>query len=449
MSDAAFAIDPAVVREWRRYPAYRDSGVEWLGEVPVGWQTKKLKYVSTVNDDVLSENTPPDYRFLYVDISNVDQTKGIQNPEEVIFEKSPSRARRMARSGDVIISTVRTYLRAITPIVDPPENLIVSTGFAVIRPNPNFDSTYAGYALRGSSFIETVVARSTGVSYPAINASTLISIGVPLPPLPEQHAIAAFLDRETARIDALVEKKRRLIDLLAEKRQALITRAVTKGLDPSVEMKDSGVEWLGEIPKHWEIMKGRFLYRQLDLPPRSSDGVVTAFRDGQVTLRENRRCDGFTIAIKEVGYQRVRKGDLVIHSMDGFAGAIGVSESDGKCTGEYVVCSPIQKCTNNHYFAACLRLMALRGYIHAFCPSVRQRAPRFRFVRFKDALLPVPPCHEQKEIMAHISESTKDFDDIIEKNSNIIQMLQEYRTALISAAVTGKIDVREEVPAEP
>ena len=162
-----------------------------------------------------------------------------------------------------------------------------------------------------------------------------------LPPLPEQRAIADFLDHNTAKIDALIEKQERLIALLEEKRSALIAHAVTKGLDLDVPMKDSGVEWLGVIPAHWELRKGKYLYRKMNRPIYDDDEVVTAFRDGEVTLRSNRRTDGFTFSIKEIGYQGVRKGDLVIHQMDGFAGAIGVSDSDGKCSPVYSVCQRI------------------------------------------------------------------------------------------------------------
>ena len=133
----------------------------------------------------------------------------------------------------------------------------------------------------------------------------------------------------------------------------------------------------------------------------------------------------------EVGYQSVRKGDLVIHSMDAFAGAIGVSDSDGKCTGEYVVCEPLRDDVNNHYYGILLRVMALEKYILAICPSVRERAPRFRFNTFKDVLLPVPPIKEQQEIVAYIDKETTGIDNMIKRIRHSIDLLKEYRTALI------------------
>jgi len=149
---------------------------------------------------------------------------------------------------------------------------------------------------------------------------------------------------------------------------------------------------------------------------------------------------GFTMAIKEIGYQGVRRGDLVIHTMDAFAGAIGVSESDGKCTGEYAVCNPVSDGFDNRYYAALLREMALKGYIHVICPSVRERAPRFRFARLKDVYLPVPPPSTQKAIAAFLDRKTAAIDALIEKKQKLLDLLAEKRAALINQAVTKGLD---------
>ena len=240
--------------KYKPYPAYRPSGVEWLEEIPAHWEVRRLKYLATVNDEALTETTDPDTEITYVDIGNVDSVRGITGTEDLMFEDAPSRARRIVRQGDIIISTVRTYLKAIVRIESTDANLIVSTGFAVIRPR-DLDERFGAYALSAPYFVEGVLAHSVGVSYPAINASELVCLDVAYPSFTEQRAIAAFLDRETTRIDELVAKKERLIGLLQEKRTALISRAVTRGLDPNAPMRDSGVEWLGEIPAHWEVKR--------------------------------------------------------------------------------------------------------------------------------------------------------------------------------------------------
>ena len=293
---------------------------------------------------------------------------------------------------------------------------------------------------------EQILQLIRGAAQPGLNSnfSEFVFLSPP-PEITEQNSITNFLKRETAKIDVLIEEKNHQIFLLKEKRYALISNSVINGLNSSVRMKNSKIEWISAIPDHWDENRARDLYHQLFLPPKSDAGIVTVFRDGQVTLRENRRTEGFTNAILEVGYQSVRKGDLVIHSMDAFAGAIGVSDSDGKCTGEYVICEPIDDNLNNFYFGALLRVMALEKYILAICPSVRERAPRFRFNTFKDVLLPVPPIKEQNDIVSFINKETTIIDILIEKIQYSINFLNEYRSALISAAVTGKIDVRGEV----
>ena len=225
---------------------------------------KRLEHVASINDDVLSETEDPLRPITYVDIGSIDPTIGITEMEEMVFEDAPSRARRLVCDGDTIVATVRTYLRAIAQVSAPPPEMVVSTGFAVIRPRM-LDPNFASWALREQGIVSEIVARSTGVSYPAINAPQIGVLSIPLPPVPEQRAIAEYLDRQTRRIDALVAKMRLLIERLKERKTALITRTVTRGLppeaargaglDPSPRLQPSGVEWLGEVPEHWEVKR--------------------------------------------------------------------------------------------------------------------------------------------------------------------------------------------------
>jgi len=209
----------------------KDSGVEWLGKIPQSWNVCRVQHISSINDDVLPENTDPLYEINYVDIGGVDQFKGIVNIENYSFGAAPSRARRKVKDGDVIISTVRTYLRSIANVEMPAANLIVSTGFAVLRPGPQLNNRYAAYALRASYFIEKIVANSVGVSYPAIDASKISALEIACPPIIEQTAIASYLNRETAKIDKLVSRIKEAIDSLKEYRTALISAAVTGKID--------------------------------------------------------------------------------------------------------------------------------------------------------------------------------------------------------------------------
>jgi type I restriction enzyme S subunit len=228
------------------------------------FRERRLKYAATINDETLAESTDSESELAYIDIGNVDSQGRVHDIINYRFEDAPSRARRIVRDGDVIISTVRTYLQAIAPIEDPQDNLIVSTGFAVVRPSQELDHRFCKYALRANRFLWEVQSRSTGVSYPAINASDLADIRISLPEVGIQRQIANYLDRETARIDELIEEKERMLVLLEEKRSALVSRVVTRGLDANAQLKPSGLEWLGEIPAHWELRRIKFVSSRLD-----------------------------------------------------------------------------------------------------------------------------------------------------------------------------------------
>lgn len=204
-------------------------------------------------------------------------------------------------------------------------------------------------------------------------------------------------------------------------------------------MKDSGVEWLGKIPAAWELTRTKFLFSLAQRRPREDDEIVTAFRDGQVTLRSNRRTDGFTNALKESGYQGVRKGDLVIHAMDAFAGAIGVSDSSGKCTPVYSCCIP-KSDANSMYYAHCVRTMATTGYIGSLAKGIRERSTDFRWATFAEQFLPVPLPDEQEEIVGYLNRATTRIDALVAKKTRFIELLREKRQALITRAVTRGLD---------
>jgi type I restriction enzyme S subunit len=213
------------------YSEYEPSPVSWLPHQPKGWQAKPLKVVASINDETLPETTNPEDEIQYVDIGSVSLTKGIEKTETMTFGSAPSRARRIPRVGDVLVSTVRTYLKAIAPVQGQPENLVASTGFAVVRAKTEAQPGFLKYALQEEHFIQEIISRSTGVSYPAINASDVGRVFLCVPSKEEQLAIASFLDRETAKIDALMAEQQRMVELLKERRSALISAAVTGQID--------------------------------------------------------------------------------------------------------------------------------------------------------------------------------------------------------------------------
>ena len=203
--------------------------------------------------------------------------------------------------------------------------------------------------------------------------------------------------------------------------------------------KDSGVEWLGEVPDHWESRRLKFLFSLQKRPVVDGDGIVTCFRDGAVTLRSNRRTDGFTNAEKEIGYQGIRRGDLVIHAMDAFAGAIGVSDSDGKSSPVYSACTPNEG-VSAYYYARLLRHMALAGFVSSLAKGIRERSTDFRWSDASEICLPLPSISEQTQIARFLDHETARIDALIEEQQRLIELLKEKRQAVISHAVTKGLD---------
>lgn len=424
----------------KRYQAYKDSGVSWIGEIPVDWSIKKLKYYTTTNDEVLTENTAPNYEFRYVDIGSVTLQNGIEHYQGFSFEDAPSRARRIVRTGDVIVSTVRTYLKAVASIQDD-KDVIASTGFAVIRPK-EVDSRFLAYSLANHYFVETVSSRSVGVSYPAINASEMVDIKNVLPPNAVQKCIADYLDRKTAAVDTAISDKEKLIQLLEEQRTSIICSAVTKGIDATTKMKDSGVEWLGEIPAHWQVVPAKALFSQSKETRQDDDIQLTASQKyGIISQEDYMALQSTKIVLADKGlddWKHVEPNDFII-SLRSFQGGLEISYVPGCITWHYIVLKP-KDGVESEYFKW---LFKSPRYIQAL-----QRTANFirdgqdlRFSNFVQVPLPLIPKDEQKKIAEYLNRKTARIDSIISDVTEQIEKLKEYRQSVISEVVTGKVAV--------
>ena len=424
----------------KKYQAYKDSGISWIGEIPVDWSIKKLKYYTTTNDEVLTESTAPNYEFRYVDIGSVTLQKGIEQYQVFSFENAPSRARRIVRAGDVIVSTVRTYLKAVASIHDD-KDVIVSTGFAVIRPK-EVDSRFLAYSLANHYFVEMVSSRSTGVSYPAINASAMVNIKNVLPPNDIQKCIADYLDRKTEAVDTAISDKEKLIRLLEEQRTSVICSAVTKGIDSTAEMKDSGNEWLGYIPSHWRVAPAKALFAQSKEIRHETDAQLTASQKyGIISQDDYMERQNYKIVLADKGlenWKHVEPNDFII-SLRSFQGGLEISYIPGCITWHYIVLKP-KAGVEPEYFKW---LFKSPRYIQAL-----QRTGNFirdgqdlRFSNFVQVPLPLIPMKEQKEIAEYLNRETARIDSIIADVTEQIEKLKEYRQSIISEVVTGKVAV--------
>lgn len=445
--------------DFKRYkPLYKDAkseklNIEWLLEIPDTWKVIKLKRVTYIENSGiygLEENQLP------INIP-VCTTAHITSDNKFLINNMPLRSfnendleHYVSKVGDIFIvkssgsntNVISGKLGLVTKEMPP---IIFSNFLMRIRCQENIlTPVFLKYFLSSELVKNRVKRMVSTTTYPNIDVNEYSSQTISIPPLSEQKAIAHYLDQETAKIDELIKAKKRLLELLDEKRRALITHAVTRGLNPDVTLHKVNIPWLDLIPRHWNIERAKYLFTQSSLSVRDEDEIVTCFRDGQVTLRRNRREEGFTNAILELGYQGIRAGQLVLHSMDAFAGAIGISDSDGKCSPEYIICDPInENLVFNPYYGYLLQEMARRGFIQASCPAVRERAPRIRFSGFAEMLLPIPPLIEQKAIVNYINNKTYSIDSLIATTNKTIKLLQERRTSLITAAVTGQIKIKE------
>jgi type I restriction enzyme S subunit len=429
----------------KKYDSYKDSGIDWIGEIPMGWSNNKIKYCSTCNDDVLPENIDGSFLIKYVEIGDVNSVNGITNITDYKFKEAPSRARRITQKGDVIISTVRTYLKAVARISK--KGLIVSTGFAVLRPK-GINDRFLSFTVLSENFIDEVISLSSGVSYPAINASNLIDIKIPVPPLSEQEAIANYLDYETGKIDEVIAEKEKLVQQLLEYRTSVITEAVTHGLNPDAKMKNSGIDWIGEIPEHWEIIKVSHLFDEIGsgITPKS-DNINYYSNSGNYWLQTGDLNDGIIedtskklapLAFSNYNLRIFPKRSLVIAMYGATIGKIGLLNIETATNQACCVLPPNNNMVIRYCFYIFLasRQCLINSAFGGGQPNISQ-------LIIKNHKISVPPLSEQKTIANYLDEKTSKIDDTIKELQSQIEDLKSYRTSIISEAVTGKVDVRD------
>ncbi|BBD56724.1 type I restriction-modification system S subunit [Planktothrix agardhii NIES-204] len=277
---------------------------------------------------------------------------------------------------------------------------------------------------------------------PGLNRDDAYGKEVFIPPLSEQKAIARYLDRQTAKIDELIKAKKRLLELLDEKRRALITHAVTRGLNPDVPMRDSGVEWIGEVPKHWGVEFAKWLFKQID--DRSITGqeeLLTVSHITGVTPRSEKDVNMFMAESME-GYKVCQSGDLVINTLWAWMGAMGVSFKPGIVSPSYHVYRPMGK-YHPVYLDYLVRIPIFAEEAIRYSKGVWISRLRLYPEEFFQILLPVPLFEEQEEIAKYLVEETQKLDNLGIATKKTIDLLQERRTALITAAVTGQLKIKE------
>lgn len=389
-------------------------------------QHLQLKYAATINDEILAEDTNPDYEFQYVDISNVDFFGNIKKILPYHFKDAPKRARRVVQKGDVIISTVHSNLQTIALIQDIPENLIVSTDFAVIRPKANvFDPNFCKYVLRESTFLDEVKIRSKDLIIPSIKALELGDIRIKLLSIQQQRTIADYLDRETARLNNLVAVNKRLLKLVEEKQKTIITHAVTRGLNPDVPLHDSGLPWIGKIPSHWTIGKLKHLATLKNGKTITSESITEM---GKYAVFGGNGQMGFTSSFTHEGQY------LLIGRQGSLCGNVHIA-SDHFWASEHVIVVGLKKEYDIYWLEEMLRAMNLNQYLE---PT---SLPMLNVDFVANLQVPIPPVTEQRYISIHIKTEMKKLENLKEAAEHIILLLKERHAALITTAMTQKTKV--------
>ncbi|MGT3764470.1 restriction endonuclease subunit S [Vibrio cholerae] len=424
-----------------KYEAYKDSGVEWLGDIPSSWELKPGFVAFSENkrnNKGMKENT-----VLSLSYGNI-----VVKPEEKLVGLVPEsfETYQLVEPDDIIVRCTDLQNDKVSLRTGLAKNKgIITSAYLNLRVKNGFDARFLHYYLHALDTTKVLYKFGSGLRQ---NLSFLDFKRLPIFEIPEdtQKLIANYLEKKTAQVDDAIAIKEQQISLLKERKQIIIQQAVTQGLDPNVPMKDSGVDWIGKIPEHWEVRRAKYIFKKENRPVSLEDDVVTCFRDGQVTLRTNRRTEGFTFATKEHGYQGIRKGDLVIHAMDAFAGAIGVSDSDGKSSPVYSACTPVTGVeVNPKYYALYLRNLALGGFIESLAKGIRERSTDFRYKDFSELFFPLPDIETQNKVVLEIEKSHQEIDGGISVLTKQIEKIKEYKTSLINSAVTGKIKITPEM----
>ncbi len=423
---------------YKPYSAYKDSGVEWIGKVPEHWDVASIKRMAQIA--TARCNTIP-AGLTYIGLEDVESGSGQYKPTATTSRQSDDSTVGLFQGGDVLYGKLRPYLRkCITGLVDG----ACSTEFLVIKPSSLSPAWLRNWLLT-NEVTQQIEAGCDGAKMPRADWEHVGSIQIPAPDKVEQDAILTKLDRETARIDALIAKKTEFIELLAKKRQALITHAVTKGLNPKAKMKDSGVEWIGEVPEHWEVRRMATLFREAIRPgdpslPILSISIHDGITDEEVAAEDrDRRVSQIEDRTK---YKRVAPDDLAYNMMRAWQGAFGAVTVDGLVSPAYVVAEPTDEFRTG-YIEHLLRTPSAIEEMRRYSRGIADFRMRLYWDYFRDLKVCLPRADEQDVILARIGTETRRIDMLTGKTQLSIDLLKKRRSALITAAVTGQIDLRE------
>jgi len=425
----------------------KHSGISWIGDMPSHWIITRFKYCFTTGTGL--NITKADLVDEGVAVISYGQIHAKYNSKTHLSDNllryipeslTIGRGRSKLSRNDFVFADTSEDLEGCGNAAFIDTDKLVFAGYHTVIAHPYVDGDFRflAYLFSTQQWRTQIQQRVSGVKVNSITRSLLNDSLLIVPPIPEQTAIADFLDTKCAEIDGLLEDLDAEVKTLAEYKKSIIAETVTQGLNPNVPMKQTGIQWAGLIPQHWKVQKGKYSFTLLQRPVKENDGVVTCFRDGEVTLRSNRREDGFTMSDKEYGYQGIEPGDLVVHGMDGFAGSIGISDSRGKGTP---VLNVLDSEHNKRYLMYYLRNMAYGDVFLSLSTGIRVRSCDLSWKKLGEIRIVLPPIEEQNQIADYIDDKLAAIQDAVNKKLQQIDKLKEYKASLIYEYVTGKKQV--------
>ena len=438
------------------HPAYKPSGVPWLGDVPSHWEVRRLRTVADMRvsnvDKHAKEDEFPVRLCNYVDVYKHDRITPAMPFMTATASRDEIERFRLERDDVLITKDSEAWDDIGVPalVTEAADDLLSGYHLALLRPFKAILGAYLARTLQSKGVAYQFHIRANGVTRYGLTHTGIKSVWLPLPPLPEQTAIVRYLDHVDRHIRRHVSAKRKLIALLEEEKQAVVNRAVTHGLDPDVRLKPSGVEWLGDMPEHWEVAALRHRYSQslgkmLDTKRITGDHLLPYLRNTDVQWDRINVGDLPSMDIPTSQYDQytVQQGDLLVCE----GGEVGRS---ALWSGQLTRCgfqkalhrlrprNPAQDMPRFMYYA--LR-SAAKG--HAFSDGHVSTIAHLTGEKLRAHRFPFPPLAEQAAIVEHLDEAIADIDSAISRVSRQIQLVEEYRTRLIADVVTGKLDVRE------
>ena len=455
MTEVIERVEDVRRRRFRPYPEHKDSGVEWLGEIPAHWEVKKWRYCCHVTKGQVGGDDEQFRERILIAPNHIESGTGRILYLETADEQGAISGKYLVGPGDIVYSKIRPALNKAC--ISTGNWLCSADMYPVSITESRLQTRFLLYFMLSEPFVRLVVDDSMRVAMPKINRDTLATCPLLVPEPDEQDAIIDFLDRETAKIDALMAKKMRLIELLREKRTALITRAVTRGLDPNVPMKDSGGEWLGEIPAHWDVKRLRHIVRHIeqgwspDCENREADadewGVLKAgcVNRGRFLESENKALPS---RLSPIPALEIKKGDLLMSRASGSRDLVGSVAVVPECRPQLLLCDKVfrlhtvSSAGHRGFIGYAMNSRVVRWQIESVISGGNGLASNISQEAVKDLVLVQPPRTEEQKIAGYLDCETTRVDALIAKVHEAIDHLKEFRTALISAAVTGKIDVR-------